>query len=183
MHHPETFLRPRYFSFISWIIMASLASTPFAPFRRPRIRPVPRLSSSPFAFALIPFSLPLLFLSSFSIYPLLLSFYAAFCSPLAASSPRFTSCRLRSLRPASVHPSRSFSSIQMAKVNFAITNRARRSPRYGATILAQPTPPPPSGEAPIWSREREKGAPYHRPPTIQLYGGSRGAPELTPPLS
>lgn len=70
---------------------------------------------------------------------------------------------LVSFRPLdSLHPSRSFSSIQMAKVNFAITKcRARRSPRYRATILARPTPPPPSGEASIWSRE--KGAlPSHR---------------------
>lgn len=64
--------------------------------------------------------------------------------------------------PSSRQPSRSFSSIQMAKVNFAITKcRARRSPRYRATILARPTPPPPSGEASIWSPE--KGAlPSHR---------------------
>lgn len=70
---------------------------------------------------------------------------------------------LVSFRPLdSLHPSRSFSSIQMAKVNFAITKcRARRSPRYRATILARPTPPPPSGEASIWSWE--KGAlPSHR---------------------
>lgn len=29
----------------------------------------------------------------------------------------------------------------------------------------------------------ERGPPLPPPPTIQLYGGSRGAPELTPPLS
>lgn len=58
---------------------------------------------------------------------------------------------LVSFRPLdSLHPSRSFSSIQMAKVNFAITKcRARRSPRYRATILAQhrrhPREKPPSG--------------------------------------
>ena len=139
--------------------MASLASTPFAPFRRPRIRL--RLCSSPsppslFAFALLPSSLSLSLSLSSLLCLVRFSFYHVhFCSLLTASPPRFTSCRSRSLCPLnSHHPSRSFSSIQMAKVNFAITKyRARRSPRYGATILAQPTPPPPSGEAPIWSRE------------------------------
>lgn len=134
---------------------------PFLPFLSLSLSALVLLSSSP----ALHLSLSL-FLLSFSI-----------------SLPFQSSVVLSSGQPSSV--SLVLSSIQMAKVNFAITKcRARRSPRYRATILARPTPPPPSGEAPIWSREKGVLPPsYPPPPTIQLYGGSRGAPELTPPLS
>ena len=152
--------------------MASLASTPS--------RPPPSsllfggrggfdlLRSSPFP----SFSLSLSLSLSFS-----LSRFIVFLPRAPSLSPFPNHVSFRPLD--SLHPSRSFSSIQMAKVNFAITKcRARRSPRYRATILARPTPPPPSGEAPIWSREKGALPSHHRSQLSSFMAAQEGHQNL-----